>query len=60
MCLGLPHLYQVSWNIDDPQTLKREIIALREAEDELGIQGELITPETYLTSFRCGMRNSSS
>ncbi len=48
---GVPHLYQVSWNTEDPQTLKRELTALREAEDELGIQGELITPDTYLTSF---------
>jgi predicted AAA+ superfamily ATPase len=48
---GLSHLYQVSWDIDDPQTLKRELTALHEAEDELGIQGELITPDIYLTSF---------
>lgn len=48
---GLWHLYQVSWNTDDPQTLERELMALREAEQELGIQGELITPDIYLTSF---------
>ena len=48
---GVPHLYQICWNTDDPQTLKRELTALQEAEDELGIKGELITPDTYLTSF---------
>lgn len=45
------HLYQVSFNTDDPQTLDRELTALREAENELGLSGQLITPDVYLTSF---------
>ena len=48
--LGTWHLYQVCWNIEEAQTLDREATALREAERELGIQGELITPDVYLTS----------
>ena len=48
---GKWHLYQVSWDILDPKTHTREMAALKEAEKELNINGECITPETYLTSF---------
>lgn len=47
---GTLHLYQVAWDIDQPETLIREERALRSAEKELGIKGELITPAAYLKS----------
>jgi uncharacterized protein len=40
-------LYQVCFDISDAATLKREKEALRDAEDELGIKGRLITPDNY-------------
>jgi predicted AAA+ superfamily ATPase len=43
-------LYQVTWDMTDPQTIEREKLALEEAEQELGIKGEIITPESYLSS----------
>lgn len=49
------HLYQVSWDINDPKTLARESLALQEAETELGIKGEIVTADTYLTSFLPGL-----
>ncbi|MDF3033819.1 MAG: uncharacterized protein K0R76_773 [Alphaproteobacteria bacterium] len=49
--LGTWHLYQVCWDMNDPDTLKRETAALEEAEKELGIKGEIITPDSYFTSF---------
>lgn len=48
---GKWHLYQVCWNMEDPRTLERETSALKEAEKELGITGEVITPDTYFSSF---------
>ncbi len=48
---GKWHLYQVAWDISDRDTQEREILALEEAEKELGVKGKLITPEYYLTSF---------
>lgn len=48
------HLYQVCWNSQDADTMKRETSALAEAEEELGIQGTLITPQYYLSSFLSG------
>lgn len=47
---GTLHLYQVAWDISQPETLIREERALHSAEKELGIKGELITPATYLKS----------
>ncbi|MFN3235184.1 MAG: ATP-binding protein [Gammaproteobacteria bacterium] len=44
-------LYQVVWDTENPETMKREMRALSAAEKELGIKGELITPETYLRSI---------
>ncbi len=48
---GQMHLYQVCWKITDEETVAREMRALHEAENELGIKGKLITPESYLTDF---------
>lgn len=48
---GKWHLYQVSWAIDDPKTLERKTLALNEAEKELGIKGQIITPDSYFSSF---------
>jgi len=48
---GHLHLYQVAWDVDDPETYAREERALKKAEKELGVKGMLITPETYLTTF---------
>ena len=45
------HLYQVSWQMDDPKTLEREMLALHEAEQELSIKGHIITPESYFSLF---------
>ncbi len=45
------HLYQVCWAMEDAETREREEAALKEAEAELGIKGEIITPASYLTSF---------
>jgi len=33
------------------ETLQREMLALAEAEKELGLKGEMITPDTYFTFF---------
>ncbi len=48
---GKWHLYQVTWDMKDPKTLERETLALEEAEKELKIKGEIITPDSYFTSF---------
>ena len=45
---GTQHLYQVVWDASNPQTLEREMRALNQAEEELGIKGELISPDNYL------------
>lgn len=44
---GQARLYQVSWNMDDPETRFREERALKKAELELNIKGEFITQKTY-------------
>lgn len=44
---GVLHLYQVCWNMDDPETRFREERALKAAELELDIKGEFITEKTY-------------
>ena len=44
---GEMHLYQVAWNMDDPETKFREERALQQAEHELNIKGEIITAKTY-------------
>ncbi len=42
------YLYQVVWDTSDAETLQRETRALKEAESELKIKGEIITPEVFL------------
>jgi predicted AAA+ superfamily ATPase len=49
--LGKWHLFQVCWDTTDAQTLERETTALQEAEEELKITGECVTPSNYFTSF---------
>ena len=56
---GKWHLYQVAWNMDDKDTLEREVNALQEAESELKIKGEIITPEMYLRDFNNLSANNS-
>jgi len=48
---GRRHLFQVCWDMEKSETLERETSALTEAEKELKIKGECITPTTYFTSF---------
>lgn len=48
---GTWHLYQVCWQMDDPKTLEREMLALHEAEQELNVKGHIITPESYFSLF---------
>jgi len=45
---GDTKIIQVVWNTDDKKTLDREKRALRAAEKELKIKGEIITLESYL------------
>ncbi len=42
-------LYQIMWNSEDPKTLQREQRALAEAKEELGVEGQLVTPESFLS-----------
>lgn len=49
---GNLHLYQVAWDSSNPETMERETRALRIAEKELGIKGEIITPAIYLSSWQ--------
>jgi uncharacterized protein len=44
---GKLHLFQVVWDASDPVTMQREKRALAAAEAELGIKGEIITPDKY-------------
>lgn len=48
---GVWHMYQVCYDMQDQATYEREISALNEAEEELGVKGKIVTPESYLTSF---------
>jgi len=45
---GTRKLYQVVWDISDSKTLAREERALSLAKQELQLEGELITPDTYI------------
>lgn len=49
---GVAKLYQVAWDISDKETLQREMRALECAKNELNLEGELITAETYLTHLK--------
>lgn len=44
-----PKLLQVAWEFDDKETREREERALKEAEQELGIKGEILDLQTYLS-----------
>lgn len=46
--LGNRKIYQVVWDTKNEETLRREMRALKAAEQELNIPGELVTPETYM------------
>lgn len=46
--LGEIKLLQVVWDMQDPQTMKREKRALTAAMKELNAQGEVITLDAYL------------
>ena len=45
---GKLKLFQVAWNVADPETLAREARALKQAEAELGVKGLLITPDVCI------------
>ena len=45
---GEKHLLQVTWNMNDPDTMERETRALELAKKELQIPGKIITLESYL------------
>jgi uncharacterized protein len=45
---GEKHLFQVTWMVENKETELREMRALESAKKELGINGELITIDTYL------------
>lgn len=42
-------LWQVVWDLKNENTMERELRALKSAERELGVKGEVITPENYLS-----------
>lgn len=42
-------LWQVVWDLTNEKTMQRELRALQSAERELGVKGEIITPENYLS-----------
>lgn len=48
---GTRLLYQVAWDTQNSATQEREARALQEAEQELGIKGQLITVAVYLEKF---------
>lgn len=45
---GRKELVQVCWDLRDPATLQREREALEEAQAELGLEGRVVTPASYL------------
>lgn len=45
---GQMKLYQVVWDVTNEKTLQREMRALMAAKEELGVDGELVTPDSYL------------
>ena len=48
---GKTELLQVVWDLNDPETKKREERALEEAEKELNLPGKIIDKQTYLLNF---------
>lgn len=49
--LGQPKLYQVVWDDSDERTLERDKRALRQAEQELNIKGEIISAKSYIENI---------
>ncbi len=49
---GKKEIIQVCWSMDDPKTAEREERALKQAKQELGFSGRIITLTEYLRS--CG------
>lgn len=45
-------LLQVCWNVSDLKTLDREQKALSLAQKELGLKGQLVTPDEYLSRIQ--------
>lgn len=45
---GHKKFFQVAWNVDDPKTMERETRALQIGMQELKIDGEIITLDSYL------------
>jgi uncharacterized protein len=41
-------LYQVVWDVNDKKTMDREMRALQQANQELGVTGLLLTPEVFI------------
>jgi hypothetical protein len=48
---GAYEMIQVVWDMSDPETLRREERALRQAESELGFPGRILDYKEYLRSF---------
>lgn len=48
---GKTELVQVVWDLNDPETKKREERALEEAKKELDLPGKIIDKRTYLLNF---------
>lgn len=46
-----PQLIQVVWNLEDPDTFHREERALKDAQEELGIEGRILDLSTYMTEW---------
>ena len=44
-------MYQVCWDISEEKTMEREYLALREAEKEWGIKGDIVTQDSYFSTF---------
>ncbi len=44
---GNREVIQVTWDMNDPKTAERELRALKQAEQELGIKGRIITSRDY-------------
>ena len=47
---GVKELIQVCWDMSNPDTAAREKRALEHAQEELGIEGRIITFNDYLSS----------
>lgn len=56
---GSRKIYQVVWDITDPKTIEREQRALEAAKKELKVEGELITPDTYIEKIFLKLRNKA-